>query len=231
MTIAAPSHTLVTHAPLDIKYPESDGKPMAETEVHVLLMLDTIAILREFFRTVVRVYVAGNMLFYYKKGHPHRSVAPDVFVVFGVGKQQRRTYKLWEEGVAPAFVLEFTSESTSAEDVEEKYELYEQLGVQEYFLFDPLEDYLEPSFQAFRLQRKRYQPIVPERDGSFLSQTLELKLHREGQWLRFTIAATGEKLLTPTESYEKTRAEREARIAAEAELERLRAELATLRNK
>ena len=156
MTIATPSHTLVTHAPLDIKYPESDGKPLAETEVHVLLMLDTIAILREFFRAVARVYVAGNMLLYYKKGNPHRSVAPDVFVVFGVGKQQRRTYKLWEEGAAPAFVLEFTSESTSAEDVAEKYELYEQLGVQEYFLFDPLEEYLEPSFQAFRLHRKRY---------------------------------------------------------------------------
>src|SRR5574341_1298097 len=77
--------------PAAIHYPESDGKPVAETEVHLQCLFDVREALRAFFRPVADVYVGANMLLYYVEGNPRRSVAPDVFVVRGVPKHQRRT--------------------------------------------------------------------------------------------------------------------------------------------
>ena len=82
-------------------YPESDGKPMAETEYHRDIMIDFIQMLKRYFRNVNDVHVSGNLLMYYEEGNPRKSVSPDVFVAFGVSKKRRRTYKIWEEGHAP----------------------------------------------------------------------------------------------------------------------------------
>ncbi len=49
-------------------------------------------------RIAPEVYVGGNLPIYYEEGDPAKSVAPDVFVVFGIAKRQRRIYKLWEAG-------------------------------------------------------------------------------------------------------------------------------------
>ena len=95
-----------------IRYRTSDGKPMAETDVHRQCMVDAIETLEDYFAGEPRVYVSGDLLLYYEEGNPRRSVAPDAFVVRGVPKGQREIYKLWEEGVPPAWVLEVTSCST-----------------------------------------------------------------------------------------------------------------------
>ena len=63
-----------------IVYPESDGKPMAETDVHRDLMVDSIQMLQHHFRDEP-VYVSGNLLIYYEEGNIRKSVSPDVFVV------------------------------------------------------------------------------------------------------------------------------------------------------
>ena len=97
LTPALPAH--------QVEYPESDGKPMAETDIHRQAMLDSIATLSEFLHDRPDVYVTGNLLLYYEEGNPAAAVAPDVFVVLGVGKQLRRTYKLWEEQHAPTVVI------------------------------------------------------------------------------------------------------------------------------
>ena len=47
-------------------YPESDGKPMAETEYHRDIMIDFIQMLKHHFRDVDDVYVSGNLLMYYE---------------------------------------------------------------------------------------------------------------------------------------------------------------------
>ncbi|MBI5053739.1 MAG: Uma2 family endonuclease [Chloroflexi bacterium] len=221
---------------LKIEYPESDGKPMAETDVHRKLLMDTIAALIDFFRNVIDVYVAGNLLFYYEEGVPSSAMAPDVFVVKGVMKGNRRTYRLWEEKHVPCTVFEFTSRSTRLEDMGVKREIYAMLGVKEYFICDPLAEYLEPPLQGFVLERGDYVRLKPESDGSFLSRELGLKLMIEENNLRLMDVKTGEKLLTPAEAQEKARreakarqAEAEARKKAESEVEKLRAELAKLR--
>ncbi|HEY4564400.1 MAG TPA: Uma2 family endonuclease, partial [Thermoanaerobaculia bacterium] len=172
----------------DVYYPESDGQPMAETDLHRDEMYDLIHALRRRYRDVPDVYVTGNLFFYYVKGNPRSVVAPDVFLVYGVAKRKRRTYKLWEEGRVPSLVIELTSDSTKDEDLSKKKVCYESLGVEEYFLHDPFGDYLTPTLQGFRLVNGRYRPIDPEPDGSLRSLTTGLLLQVEGTRLRLVDA-------------------------------------------
>jgi len=200
-----------------IEYPESDGQPMAETDVHRDEMTDIINTLKQFFQDQPEVYVSGNLFLYYEEGKPAACVAPDVFVVKGVPKGRRRSYKLWEEGRAPAMVIEITSRKTRHEDQQDKRTVYAMLKVKvrEYFLYDPLAEYLRPPLQGYRLERGAYVPILPHEDGSLPSQEVGVRLTIIDHRLRL-IDARGEILLTPDE-------EAAARRVAE---ERLRQEAA-----
>ena len=143
-----------------VVYPESDGKPMAETEYHRDIMIDFIQMLKHYFRNVNDVHVSGNLLMYYEEGNPRKSVSPDVFVAFGVSKKRRRTYKIWEEGHAPDFVLEVASPSTYRRDLTHKKELYASvLGVREYYIYDPYHE-VDPYFLGYRLVDGTYQEIA-----------------------------------------------------------------------
>ncbi len=199
----------------EVFYPESDGQPMAETDVHRDLMLDLIAMLREYFRDDPHIYISGNLLLYYEEGNPRRSVAPDVFVVKGIPGDRRRIYKLWEEGQPPDVVFELTSRSTRNEDLRTKHELYERLGVTEYFLFDPLGEYLRPPLQGHRLALDHYVPLRPAADGSLWSAVLELELHPRGESLRLFDPESRRWLLNPQEETVARRAA-ESRAAVEA---------------
>jgi hypothetical protein len=85
----------------EIEYPESDGKPMAESPIYLEVMLHLIGALKDHFLGEPDVYVAGNMLLYYERGK-RSSVAPDLFVVRGVPNEDRDVYLLWRECKAPA---------------------------------------------------------------------------------------------------------------------------------
>ena len=208
----------------EIDYPSSDGKPMAETQIHLWLMLNTIAILWHFFRhRRHEIYVGGNMFLYYQKGNPRKRRAPDVMVVKGVdGRIERRSFKIWEEKAFPRTVLEFTSKQTAAEDLGAKKTLYRKLKVLEYFLFDPLHEYLPQPLMGFRLKGSAYQPMQTQADGSLVSEELGLRLVPEGSNLALYDLKTGAKLL-PIEEALNLLEEMQTRAA---ELER---ELKTLR--
>ena len=220
-------------APVPIYYPESDGRPLAETEVHIQCLIDSREALRAHFRSDPQVHVGADLLLYYEEGEPRQCVAPNVFVVRGLARDEPlRVYKLWEVGKAPDFVLEITSRGTRYEDLGVKRGLYETLGVGEYFLFDPLGEYLQPPLQGFRLAEGAYQPITGSPEALLPSETLGLELGIQDGFLRFRDPRTGEWLRTPTERVvahedaEARVAAAEARAAAaEAELARLRAEL------
>ena len=47
-----------------IHYPETDGKPMGETDVHIDALIYLREALRDHFRDAPQVYVAGNMFLY-----------------------------------------------------------------------------------------------------------------------------------------------------------------------
>lgn len=209
----------------EIHYPESDGRPMGDTEIHAQILEDLRFALVRRYADVPDVYVWGNLFLYYREGDPKACVAPDVFLIRGVGKRtdnRRRTYKLWQEGGrVPSLVIELTSESTRDEDVEKK-KLYERLGVEEYFVFDPFGEYVRPRLQGFRLEGGRYQPLLQRVDGSLESRTTGLFLKPEGSRLRLRDKETGEVLLNASEADE-------ARLAAEARIRSLEQELKRLR--
>lgn len=200
-----------------IYYPESDGKPMAETELHLEEMVYVLHSLKNRFNADPGVFVGANLFLYYRKGDPRAVVAPDTFVVKGVpkrlpGNRKRRKYLLWEEGQAPCFVLEATSASTRREDRDKK-EIYEQLGVEEYFQFDPEGDYLNPRLQGLRLVGGRYREVQPESDGSLLSQATGIFFRAVGCELQLTDAGTGAPFLREEEQAEALR-KSEARVRA-----------------
>ncbi len=224
----------------EIEYPDSDGKPMAETPLHRKVMLHLIEALEDHFAGEPDVYVSGNMLLYYEKGNPSSAVAPDIFVVRGVPKDEDRdVYLLWREGKAPCFVLEVTSKSTRLEDQRKKKDLYAELGVEEYFLFDPRSEYLNPRFQGLLLTGSEYQPLRLVPDGGLTSRTTGITFQPQGTSLRMTDARTGRLLLTFTEwkkralaAEERAEAESAARRAAEeraAQAEKRAVEEATAR--
>jgi Uma2 family endonuclease len=219
----------LTTAATQIYYPESDGKPMGETDGHIDALIYLREALRDHFRDDPQVYVAGNMLLYYEEGNPAACVAPDVFVVQGVAKHERRTYRLWDEGRPPTVVFEITSRGSRLEDLGTKRVVYAMLGVQEYVLYDPLGEYLRPPLQGYRLQEGEYQRIPPGDEGRLTSQALGLELRVEESRLRLVNPLTGERLLTPAEALTARRVADARASQAEAELERLRAELARLR--
>ncbi len=207
-----------------VHYPESDGQPMAETDVHRREMMDLISALGEYFQDAKDVYVSGNLFLYYVKGDPRSVICPDVFVVKGVDPGPRRIYKLWEERRAPSFVIEVSSESTCDEDLGRKKQTYANLGVEEYFLHDPFEEYLSPPFQGFRLKDGEYRPMEPAADGSLWSAVTGLILRREGQHLRLVNVATGEPLLRMAET--RARAREADAALLEAETAKQEAEIA-----
>jgi len=221
--------------------PASDGRPMAETDVHRRLMLDLLHALEEHFREQPLVYVSGNIFLYYLDERGVRqSISPDILVVFGVPKKQRRIYKLEAEGKAPDVVIELTSDETKVNDLGDKRYIYATLGVREYFIFDPLQETMRPPLRGFRLENGDYVPLMGSRLNS---EVLGLELRVEQNTLRLYDRKTGKRLLTPQEAEaarreaEAARREAEARAdretrerqAAEAELARLRDELKKLR--
>jgi hypothetical protein len=139
-----------------------------------------------------------------------------------VAKQPpRRTYKLWQEGAAPCTVFEITSRSTWLDDLGAKRGLYEKIGAPEYFLFDPLDEYLSPRLQGFRLVDNYYQPMPLAADGTLISQQLGLILRPTGSLLRLVDPSTGQFLPTLDEAAEHAQAEAER---AQAEAQRAQAE-------
>ncbi|MEQ8784736.1 MAG: Uma2 family endonuclease [Pirellulaceae bacterium] len=223
----------------DIEYPESDGRPMGESDVHRDWMVRIIELLKRRYRSQ-QVYVSGDLLVYYEQGNPKRFVVPDAFVVKNSNPERRRVYKLWEESGPPDVVFETTSLSTRRKDEIVKPRLYEQLGVKEYFLYDPTGEYLKPALQGYRLEDERRMQLEPDSSGALESRELGLKLPLERGALEMFDAETGERLQTDAEAeraaWETERAAREAervakeaehaaRLAAEAEVERLRKQL------
>jgi hypothetical protein len=71
----------ITTIPTQIHYPERDGKPMGETDVHIDALIYLREALRDHFQNDPLMYVAWNMLLYYEEGNPAACVAPDAFAV------------------------------------------------------------------------------------------------------------------------------------------------------
>ncbi len=208
----------------EVVYPSSDGEPLAETSVHVDAILTAVVALRQYLADQQAVVLADQFL-YYAQGFPRLRVAPDVMVVLGVNPGPRDNFKTWEEGQVPVVIFEMTSESTRSQDQGFKKDLYESLGVQEYWQFDPRGEWIPEQLRGYRLQDEVYVPIT---DGC--CGPLNLSLQIEGMVIGFYRQDTGEKLLAPDELVQALRQAKleieEAKL--EAEEAKLEAEEAKL---
>ena len=219
-----------------VEYPSSDGKPVAESDFQLTVLTYAREALRTHFRAHEDVYVAANLLIYYREGNKQVRVAPDVFVVVGASSHERSSYLLWQEPKAPDWVLEITSRSTRGEDQGRKRELYRRLGVAEYWQYDPNGDYLRPRLQGLELVAGEYEEMPSREPGDgtrvMASAVLGLELRESERGLRFHDPATGRDLLTYAETSAarwqaeaERQQERTARRQAEARIEELEAML------
>ena len=232
-----------------IYYPETDGRPFAESDLHRIHIIDTYHRLNAYYEDRDDVYVSGNLLIYDVPGKTQRSISPDVMVVFGIEKKMRRTYKTWEEGKAPDLVMEFSSKTTYRSDLNKKKIRYAQLGVKEYFLYDPERSYLDDPLVGLRLNNDgEYETILSLPNGGIPSAVLGLEFHIQEDDLGIYNPITNEWLPTPAEKAEKEaearrqevqarrreaearKQEAEARKRAEQEVEHLHAEINRLKS-
>lgn len=253
---ANPWEPVVLHEPYplkdsddDVYYPCTDGEPMAESDFQRFWLNYIVMVLAHYFRNHPMVYVSGNIFLYFCKGDPTKKISPDVLVVFGVPNHFRTSYRMWDEGEqAPQFVLEVTSDATWEEDQQRKPTKYRALGVEEYFQYDPTEDYLNPPLRGRRLELgKPDEEIEGKWRGPNLycltSKVLGLEFHLRDGELRVYDPQEQEYLLTYDEDVlmrkqeaqarrmaeARAKRETEARVQAEAQVQELLAELARLK--
>ena len=192
--------TIVTPAvitPQSIHYPCGDGTPVAETFDHLYVILITIEVLRQYLEDV-QACVLGNQFLYYSQGFPRLKCAPDVMVIFNVQPGSRDSYKIWDEGEIPRVVFEMTSPGTRDKDEGFKKDLYAQIGIEEYWQFDPKGQWIEEKLRGYRLVNETYLPIETSE-----SQALGLRLEVSGALISFYRLDNGEKLLIPVELRDK----------------------------
>ena len=87
------------------------------------------------------VFVSNAVFISYDITNGNARVQPDLFIAFGVDAAAIRVnlpnFWIWETGKVPDFVMEVASPSTAANDLGRKRDLYQRLGVSEYWRFDP----------------------------------------------------------------------------------------------
>jgi Uma2 family endonuclease len=218
----------------EIEYPESDGKPMGETDLHRDWMFRLLEIFRQRYRDQ-QVYIASDLLVYYEEGTPSKFVVPDCFVVLDCKPGRRRTFQTWNEKRVPDVVFEVTSRGTSSIDIVDKPVIYERMGVQEYFLYDPTASYLEPPLQGYRMTNGSLHQIA-EANGRLRCETLGVELFLREDDLVIVDTETGVEQLTRADAEEAAReqAERmqeqelEARLIAERRVRELEEKLRRL---
>jgi Uma2 family endonuclease len=183
-------------------YPvQLQGEPLAETQIHIQQILDITQALQNHFEDAPVVVLADHTL-YYDKNNPKKFIVPDVFVVKDVPKTPwRRVFKLWEEAV-PSVMFEISSRETWGADLNKKWELYQRLKVQEYYIFDPEYDYLPEPLVAYHLNKRGELKQIKVKKNRVFSPALGLELVDTSEGLRFFNPQTNKFLPTPLELVE-----------------------------
>ena len=264
-TAATPPKLASAFAPSDVDlstFPLSDGKPMAENFTNQIQMIGLQLAVRQLLEAQGRTNAAigGNQFLYYNPDNKRDNLSPDVYVALDVEPGGREAWFTWKEGKAPDIVFEIASWSTWRKDVSTaprgKLTLYGQLGVREYYVYDPTA-LAPPQLRAFALQGDGDEPRLEETrllpNGGVWSALLRAELRSAwvsatewepaGSYLRVIDPTTGAPIRVGDEvrqDYQAARAqviglqdrltrEEQARQDAEERARRAEAELETLR--
>lgn len=230
MTALRDEHDEPLEIPCEEDLPDSDGIPM-DSQRQALQMTLLAQTATHHFRDRADVYVGMNMFVCFSpdqlKTHDFRG--PDVFVVTGTDKRERRRWVVWQEGKGPDVVIEILSETTRTVDKTTKKEIYAtRLRVPEYFWYDPFSG----ERAGWVLHGSAYEPIVPDDHDGMPSNLLGLTLVRwhgvyegvEAPWLRWA-TPDGVVISTPQEAADAARAQADA-ARADADTARANAEQA-----
>jgi Uma2 family endonuclease len=166
----------------------------------------------------------ADMSLFFEQGTRHALVVPDVALAFnvrGLRDGKPLSYKVWEQGETPDFVMEVLSKKTWRKDVRRKPGLYADLGVEEYWVFDPDRVSDGPPLWGGLLSAGAYATLPELPHGGFHSPLLDLELFHEGDQLRCRIPETGE-VIPRYEDY--ARMHQAAKSQAEAERQRAETE-------
>jgi Uma2 family endonuclease len=220
------------------------GESLLQTFVSQILM----SMLGDYFAGLSRpVLVGGNQFFYYRRGDPRACVCPDVYVIDGEthAPVEVPCWKTWEhDGKAPTLAIEVVSAAYHKDYSEHTIQRYQELGVGELVRYDPEFPHrgdrrLLTHFTRDDAGQLVQQVTAPDRvrlsrfdfwlvRHTDMSLRIGLGPHGDALWPtgRERIALAAERAL-----FAETEAERAAvkQAEAEAEIERLRAELARLR--
>ena len=216
-----------------VECPSEDGLPMATNPTHSQWAGACSRTRKHNFRGRIDLYFGVDMLVYYERGNRKAAVAPDVFLSFGVPPGERASYSVWEEGKPPDVVWEFASPSTVKEDTGKKKNKFRRMGVQEYWLVDPVGGYHDPRVQGFQLLDGAYERMPWENGSDGLVAVwsplvrLEVRFADGQRW--FWDRKTAQYLELPEAEDEarlasKERARQEAEARAESTAQALKAE-------
>ena len=219
-TRSSPSATAVVPERDEVEYPE--GHWIAQSVGHGDAVRQAATALHHFFRERNDVLVAMELVVYYQRGNNKVWLQPDVQVVFGVEHcGSRGSFRVWEEGKAPDFVLEVASPSTAKTDALHKAREYARIGVREYWRLDPDGSLMETPLEGYVASAGQYEQVQPVegsgRDGALRSRVLGLDLRSQRQSgvtvLVFIDPSTGEEFDGSLEGAERRRriAERDKR--------------------
>ena len=238
--LTSPGAPAVAPEPDEVEYPE--GHWIAQSVGHGDAVRQAATALDYYFRERADVLVAMELVVYYQRGNSKLRLQPDVQVVFGVEHcGSRGSFRIWEEGKAPDFVLEVASPSTAENDAEHKAREYARIGVREYWRLDPAGTLMETSLKGYVASAEQYEQVPPVegagRSGALRSRVLELELRSRRQAgvtvLVFTDPRTGEEFDGRLEGAERQRriAERDKQAAEREKQVAVREKQAAVREK
>ena len=222
----------------------SQGEKMADASLHRDLCAAPQYALRQRYKGW-NVAVHEDMFVHFDQPDGTRGqLAPDLFVALDRPNRPRTSYVVWKEGKPPDFVLEILSVSTWRRDIVEKPNAYQFMGMREHFIFDPY-DYIKPRLRGYRLNSAgSYEALdgeaTPEGRWGMHSEVLDLHLCHTHPWpdvihgpdvmhelgeLHWYNQTAGCYLETPADTAARADAEKAARLAAEARIAELEAQI------
>ncbi len=193
---------------------------MGESSFHADTVDYLVLVLRWLFRgQLCAIY--KNLNFYQTRNRREYPLVPDIAVLKGVAQAKVISWKIWRTGMVPQVVFEILSGETWDKDLTEKPQKYAQLGVEEYFAYDP---HVPPVVQdrshrlfGWQLDKARGEMVelVPDAEGRLWSNQLDSWLVPDGDYLRL-YDRNNQRRLTQTEAEVAAREAADKRVELEA---------------
>ena len=210
-----------------------EGDPEDMTSFDHLTLSGSVHHLAQHLGNPETTIVAGERYLTRAPGSPAADrMAPDLLIALGADPEiyrENNGYVISEQRKPPDFVLEIASRSTGRQDVVEKRTAYAGLGIPEYWRFDETGEFHGARLAGDRLVDGQYEPVPIEavEEGVLQghSNVLNLLIRWDHGHLSWHDPETGNHIVRYKDLEARADIEREARMAAEARVRELEAEL------